>query len=638
SSGQLGVDVNWISPGYYGNVDILFSSNNGASWTTLDSNIYNSGYLNVDFPSVVSNQCLLKIEATGNPSMFDVSNSTFTLTNTPPTINILYPTGGELFTIGQIININWIASNNISTVDIYFSDYEGDYLIASNVPAQQNIYAWQIPNGYDTNNQWIIKIQPHNSYWFQTISNAFNIQLPYPSISVTQPALYYNFYIGNYHLITWNSSQVQSFNIQYSPDFGTNWYPIANNVSGNSYYWYVNTPVVPNAVIKVSNANDTSIYSISEFFSIYTPSSYASLDISYSGPTNICAGDTLSITIDNVSGLTPYNNFTAQLSDVNGNFSNPTLIGVLNDYYSNTIVSCNIPDTISISGTYLIRVTSSENPGISDTISVNISTTPLFNFTANPLVNYLPTSGLINFTFNGNPSTITSYLWDFGDGGNATTQNPTHNYTSPGIYTISLTASNIFCTNTVTTPLYIAIEQLFDTDTIYTLTSQDILGLAFVNQANGCFALANGNCLITQDSGLTFTTVPVGLTTALTSASLVSGLWLVTSSGGNVAISTNAGNTWTVQNVGTTDSLFASAFLDNTNGYVVGNNGMIFKYNGSNWAQQTSGTTNSLRGIAFSDTVITTVGYNGTILRSSGNSTWGPITSPYNSHYRGVAF
>ncbi len=47
--------------------------------------------------------------------------------------------------------------------------------------------------------------------------------------------------------------------------------------------------------------------------------------------------------------------------------------------------------------------------------------------------------------------TITNWNWDFGDGGpGSTQQNPTHTYTSPGIYNVSLTIiSNIPCTTNV---------------------------------------------------------------------------------------------------------------------------------------------------------------------------------------------
>ncbi|MCP3914638.1 MAG: PKD domain-containing protein, partial [bacterium] len=36
---------------------------------------------------------------------------------------------------------------------------------------------------------------------------------------------------------------------------------------------------------------------------------------------------------------------------------------------------------------------------------------------------------------------VTSWSWDFGDGGTSNVQNPNHTYTSSGTYTVSLTAS-----------------------------------------------------------------------------------------------------------------------------------------------------------------------------------------------------
>ncbi|MBN2466722.1 MAG: PKD domain-containing protein, partial [Deltaproteobacteria bacterium] len=37
----------------------------------------------------------------------------------------------------------------------------------------------------------------------------------------------------------------------------------------------------------------------------------------------------------------------------------------------------------------------------------------------------------------------TSWLWDFGDGGTSSSQNPSHTYNSAGTYTVSLTAANL---------------------------------------------------------------------------------------------------------------------------------------------------------------------------------------------------
>jgi hypothetical protein len=61
---------------------------------------------------------------------------------------------------------------------------------------------------------------------------------------------------------------------------------------------------------------------------------------------------------------------------------------------------------------------------------------------------YLP-SGL-QVSFNNNSSAADDYLWDFGDGATSSLPNPTHQYTAPGNFQVSLTASNCFSTDVFT--------------------------------------------------------------------------------------------------------------------------------------------------------------------------------------------
>lgn len=64
------------------------------------------------------------------------------------------------------------------------------------------------------------------------------------------------------------------------------------------------------------------------------------------------------------------------------------------------------------------------------------------NFTASPLAGQ-PTLS-VSFTDLSTPGPsgpITGWNWDFGDGGGSTVQNPSHNYTSPGRYTVTLTVT-----------------------------------------------------------------------------------------------------------------------------------------------------------------------------------------------------
>lgn len=53
---------------------------------------------------------------------------------------------------------------------------------------------------------------------------------------------------------------------------------------------------------------------------------------------------------------------------------------------------------------------------------------------------------------------LTSWLWNFGDGGTSTDQNPTHTYNTPGTYTVSLRVSNAYGSDTETKDNFIQVN------------------------------------------------------------------------------------------------------------------------------------------------------------------------------------
>jgi PKD repeat protein len=62
------------------------------------------------------------------------------------------------------------------------------------------------------------------------------------------------------------------------------------------------------------------------------------------------------------------------------------------------------------------------------------------------------------FNFTGSGTSVTSWFWDFGDGGTSTLQNPSHTYSGTGSYNVTLIATNSFgCTDTAYVPDYINI-------------------------------------------------------------------------------------------------------------------------------------------------------------------------------------
>ena len=61
---------------------------------------------------------------------------------------------------------------------------------------------------------------------------------------------------------------------------------------------------------------------------------------------------------------------------------------------------------------------------------------------------------------------ITSYSWDFGDGGTSSAQNPSHTYTAQGTYTVSLTVTGPSGSDTETKSNYITVTTPGSTVTV----------------------------------------------------------------------------------------------------------------------------------------------------------------------------
>ncbi|HEX2899697.1 MAG TPA: PKD domain-containing protein, partial [Bacteroidia bacterium] len=112
-------------------------------------------------------------------------------------------------------------------------------------------------------------------------------------------------------------------------------------------------------------------------------------------------------------------------------------------------------------GTYTVSLIAT-NGACGDTLVqtalITVNPAPVANFLADTTQS-CAVPLLVNFTdlSTGNP---TSWLWDFGDGNTSTTQNPSHTYTAPGTYTVSLTVTgpNV-CTDAVTFNNYIQITE-----------------------------------------------------------------------------------------------------------------------------------------------------------------------------------
>jgi PKD repeat protein len=125
-----------------------------------------------------------------------------------------------------------------------------------------------------------------------------------------------------------------------------------------------------------------------------------------------------------------------------GNMStlqNPSHTYTTSNSYTVTLIATNSAGSDTESKTDYITVTYAE---------------PVANFTADV------TSGTTPFTVQFTDSSTnspTTWSWKFGDGGKSTDENPTHKYTDPGEFTVSLTAINSAGSNITIMTHYITV-------------------------------------------------------------------------------------------------------------------------------------------------------------------------------------
>jgi gliding motility-associated-like protein len=97
--------------------------------------------------------------------------------------------------------------------------------------------------------------------------------------------------------------------------------------------------------------------------------------------------------------------------------------------------------TYNVSGTYVVKLTASGSGGISvsDDIQIVVHDKPLALFEVVPKVIYIPGE---KPRFINRSVGATLYEWDFGDGTQSDAFSPDHQFDAPGIYNISLRATN----------------------------------------------------------------------------------------------------------------------------------------------------------------------------------------------------
>ncbi|MFK7808980.1 MAG: PKD domain-containing protein, partial [Saprospiraceae bacterium] len=157
----------------------------------------------------------------------------------------------------------------------------------------------------------------------------------------------------------------------------------------------------------------------------------------------------------------PIAGFTTDISGTSVSFNNTSTNG---DTYSwdfgdgNTSTAANPTNVYDEDGTYTVELTTTNDCGSDVTTqTVTIVTPPVADFTANTTSGCTPLT--VDFTDQSSDNT-TAWSWTFEGGtpANSIMQNPSVVYDAPGVYTVTLVASNAAGNNTITQTDYIVVN------------------------------------------------------------------------------------------------------------------------------------------------------------------------------------
>lgn len=185
----------------------------------------------------------------------------------------------------------------------------------------------------------------------------------------------------------------------------------------------------------------------------FTPTSSGSTTYTVSATIEGCtATDEVTVTVHDLPNV-----YAGQDQDVcEGETATLTASGAASYVWNNGQTGANISVNPAQTTTYTVTGTSVQGCENTDNVTVTVYPYPEPSFTGDPLFGCSPhTVSFSNTTVN---SANTTCLWEFGDGTTSTNCNPSHTYTSSGIYDVTLTVTNaIGCANTITYSNYVEV-------------------------------------------------------------------------------------------------------------------------------------------------------------------------------------
>jgi len=263
--------ISWLVNGLKSDLfKILFSSNGGSTWDRVESRVLNSNEYFWKVPNIESENCKIKIVAVENEDIIDISENNFTISKKPD-LKISNPSNNLKYYSKENIKIIWSTINvRGKKVNIYYSIDKGKtWNVIDRGLANNGFFNWEVPDLDTTSIFSQIKVELSNNINIKHTNNGFFTLYGIPKINIKDIPLS-DFIIedrANYKII-WESKNIREnrINLYYSVNSGSNWIPIAIDISNKGFYnWLIPNLKTTNCIFKVESTIEPNVFSISSY-------------------------------------------------------------------------------------------------------------------------------------------------------------------------------------------------------------------------------------------------------------------------------------------------------------------------------------------------------------------------------------
>ena len=183
-------------------------------------------------------------------------------------LTLLSPNGGETWMTGTTQSISWSYDLGYEDMYIQFSNDNGvTWYYHGYISASDSVTSYTFTNDLYTTESARVKISLFNDPDVTDESDSsFTV--------IANPAYFYApyggqvFYSGIEIMVNWYLYEMDTVDVEYSTDGGENWILIAADHSENNILWTTPEVVSDQCMIRLSDAQDPSVYGLSPNFSI----------------------------------------------------------------------------------------------------------------------------------------------------------------------------------------------------------------------------------------------------------------------------------------------------------------------------------------------------------------------------------